>query len=145
MAHIFGIAHTFSGVAEQLGNVLGGFSSGGWQGAVTGFATGGTSITGGGADFATPADSGNGFNGNGAVAGGINVEHGNVCAPGTTEIREVVVDKLTGAVICIRKKRTRRRRKRLATQSDIADLASLKSILGGGKALDSWIATRGRR
>lgn len=41
-------------------------------------------------------------------------------------------------------KKSRRRRKRLATASDIKDLASLKSVLGGGKAFDSWIATRGR-
>ena len=36
----------------------------------------------------------------------------------------------------------RRRRKRLATMSDIKDLAALKSVLGSGKAFDTWIATR---
>ena len=36
----------------------------------------------------------------------------------------------------------RRRRKRLATQSDLKDLAALKGILGSGKAFDTWIATR---
>lgn len=41
-----------------------------------------------------------------------------------------------------RKKRCpRRRRKRLATLSDIKDLAALKSVLGGGKAFETWIAT----
>lgn len=40
--------------------------------------------------------------------------------------------------------KTRKRRRRLATTSDIRDLAALKSILGGGKAFDTWIATRGR-
>lgn len=40
-------------------------------------------------------------------------------------------------------KRSRRRRKRLATASDIRDLNSLKAVLGGGKALESWIATHG--
>lgn len=42
------------------------------------------------------------------------------------------------------RKKTRRRRKRLATKSDIADLSSLKTVLGGGKAFENWIATRGR-
>ncbi len=36
----------------------------------------------------------------------------------------------------------RRRRKRLATHSDIKDLAALKAVLGSGKAFDTWIATR---
>lgn len=37
----------------------------------------------------------------------------------------------------------RRRRKRLATQSDLKDLAALKGILGNGKAFEVWIATHG--
>lgn len=40
--------------------------------------------------------------------------------------------------------RTRKRKRRLASVSDIKDLAALKSVLGGGKAFESWIATRGR-
>jgi len=39
------------------------------------------------------------------------------------------------------KKKSRRRRQRLATKSDIKDLASLKGIIGTGKAFDTWIAT----
>lgn len=38
-------------------------------------------------------------------------------------------------------KSRRRRRRRLATVSDIKDLAALKSVLGGGKAFETWIAT----
>lgn len=38
-------------------------------------------------------------------------------------------------------KSRRKRRKRLATVSDIKDLAALKSVLGGGKAFETWIAT----
>lgn len=38
-------------------------------------------------------------------------------------------------------KRSRRRRKRLASQSDLKDLAALKGILGNGKAFEVWIAT----
>ena len=40
-----------------------------------------------------------------------------------------------------KKRGCRRRRKRLATLSDIKDLAALKSVLGGGKAFETWIAT----
>lgn len=35
----------------------------------------------------------------------------------------------------------RRRRRRLATLSDIRDLAALKSVLGNGEAFKTWIAT----
>ena len=38
-------------------------------------------------------------------------------------------------------KRSRRRRKRLATMGDLKDLAALKGVLGGGKAFEVWIAT----
>ncbi len=38
-------------------------------------------------------------------------------------------------------KKTRRRRKRLATSSDLKDLAALKGVLGGGVAFQTWIAT----
>ena len=40
------------------------------------------------------------------------------------------------------KQKCRRRRRRLATHSDIKDLAALKAVLGSGKAFDTWIATR---
>lgn len=45
------------------------------------------------------------------------------------------------AATCARVK-SRRRRRRLATHSDIKDLAALKAVLGAGKAFDTWIATR---
>lgn len=35
----------------------------------------------------------------------------------------------------------RRRRKQLATKGDIKSLAALKGVIGGGKSLDTWIAT----
>jgi len=38
-------------------------------------------------------------------------------------------------------KKSRRRRKRLATASDLSDLAALKGVLGGGAAFTTWIAT----
>ena len=40
------------------------------------------------------------------------------------------------------KVKCRRKRRRLATHSDIKDLAALKAVLGSGKAFDTWIATR---
>ena len=40
------------------------------------------------------------------------------------------------------KVKCRRRRRRLATHSDIKDLAALKAVLGSGKAFDTWIAMR---
>jgi hypothetical protein len=39
------------------------------------------------------------------------------------------------------RKKYRRRRRRLATKSDIKDLASLKGIVGQGKVMETWIAT----
>lgn len=42
---------------------------------------------------------------------------------------------------CVKK---RRRRKRLASVSDIKDLAALKSVLGNGEAFKTWIATHSR-
>ena len=36
----------------------------------------------------------------------------------------------------------RRRRKMLATPSDLKQLAALKGVLGQGKAFETWIATR---
>lgn len=38
-------------------------------------------------------------------------------------------------------RKSRRRRKRLATMGDLKDLAALKGILGQGKAFEVWIAT----
>lgn len=71
------------------------------------------------------------------------IEFGTTGAP-PTSTGVVTIDNTTGQVIQIKKCKTRRRRKRLASASDIKDLASLKAILGGGKSLDTWIATRGR-
>lgn len=67
-------------------------------------------------------------------------------APATTAtptVYETVVN-ADGTTTTKEKCKTRRRKRRLATMSDIKDLAALKAILGGGKAFDTWIATRGR-
>jgi len=42
-------------------------------------------------------------------------------------------------------KKSRRRRRRLATHGDLKDLAALKGVLGGGKVFEVWIATHGGR
>jgi len=62
---------------------------------------------------------------------------------GTTKT-EVTIDNATGKCVSVRKCKSRKRRRRLASMSDIKDLAALKQVLGGGKAFDTWIATRGR-
>jgi len=43
-----------------------------------------------------------------------------------------------------KKCKPRRRRRRLATKSDLGDLAALKAILGNGEAFKAWIATHSR-
>lgn len=55
---------------------------------------------------------------------------------------DLFTDPVTGVVTAATKKKCkRRRRKRLATKSDIADLAALKAILGNGESFKTWIAT----
>jgi len=61
-----------------------------------------------------------------------------------TQHLSVTIDKATGAVISVCKSKRRKRRRRLATCSDISDLIQLKATLGGGQALSSWIAKNGR-
>lgn len=144
MSHIFGLSHTFGGILEQGAGLVGAIVNNPF------------SSFGGDAQFVTPPGGSPGFNtpvilppvggGNGNGGNGVATLAGGSCGPRkrTTEIC-VVTDNLTGTVISTREVKHRRRRKRLATKSDIADLAALKSILGGGKALDAWIATRGGR
>ena len=59
-------------------------------------------------------------------------------AMGVTEITEEILIAAQAAS----KVKCRRKRRRLATHSDIKDLAALKAVLGTGKAFDTWIATR---
>lgn len=61
---------------------------------------------------------------------------------------QTLVDECGKELTCVKAHcypKRRHRRKRLATASDLKDLAALKAILGGGKSLDTWLATRGRR
>lgn len=49
-----------------------------------------------------------------------------------------------GTIVNIKRCPKRRRRRRLATVSDIRDLAALQQVLGNGQNFKTWIATRGR-
>lgn len=135
MHEIFGIS---TGLPHTVGELLGGFGE-----SVLGsigltntagnnilpVTTGGSGGTGGGGGFTTIPGTG------GPMSGG---------TPGCASYKIVTTVHSDGTTTSKRVRITRRRKRRLATRSDIADLAALKSVLGGGKALDSWIATRGR-
>lgn len=54
----------------------------------------------------------------------------------------LAADDIAAIATTCAKTKSRRRRRRLATHSDIKDLAALKAVLGAGKAFDTWIATR---
>ena len=61
------------------------------------------------------------------------------------DIVDYFTDPGTGAVVPVKKKKPcRRRRRRLATKSDLGDLAALKAILGNGEVFKAWIATHSR-
>lgn len=62
-----------------------------------------------------------------------------------SDIIDYFTDPTTGTVVPVQpKKKCRRRRRRLATKSDLGDLAALKAILGNGEAFKAWIATHSR-
>lgn len=62
-----------------------------------------------------------------------------------SDIVDYFTDPGTGTLVPVKKKKVcRRRRKRLATKSDLGDLAALKAILGNGEAFKAWIATHSR-
>jgi hypothetical protein len=64
---------------------------------------------------------------------------GNVMSCGTGHPKRVLGYMDANGNFC--KKKSRRRRNRLATKADIKDLSALKGVLGGGKAFETWIAT----
>lgn len=138
MPHFLGLEHSFGGLINQGLNVLGQISPSTSILSSLAQPTVGIGPLASGFVSAGPAP---GFNS--PINGGA-VVNGDTCGARTTEIKEVVVDKITGAVICVRKKKSRKRRPRLATNSDIADLSALKAVLGP-KMLGTWIATRGRK
>jgi hypothetical protein len=54
----------------------------------------------------------------------------------------LAADEIGAIASTIGKVKCKRRRRRLATHSDIKDLAALSAILGKGKLLETWVATR---
>lgn len=74
--------------------------------------------------------------GGGAVAPTVFNGGGNGC---DDPMRGMVYKKVCGQFKWVKQKR--RRRKRLASQSDIKDLSALIGLLGNGKVLQTWIAT----
>ena len=54
----------------------------------------------------------------------------------------LAADEIAGIAGAISKVKCKRRRRRLATHSDIKDLAALSAVLGKGKLLETWVATR---
>jgi len=54
----------------------------------------------------------------------------------------ITADEIAGMASDLSKVKCKRRRRRLATLSDIKDLAALSAVLGKGKLLETWVATR---
>jgi len=101
-----------------------------------------------GYDLAQSLNEGNGgdvvaVNGEVATFLGCPVEEADGCQPARKRYT-ITIDEATGKCIKIKRQKSRKRRRRLASLSDIKDLAALKQVIGGGKAFDTWIATRGR-
>jgi hypothetical protein len=61
--------------------------------------------------------------------------------PGCTKPSDIVYKWSEKDQKYVARKKYKRRRNRLATKSDIKDLASLKGIVGQGKVMETWIAT----
>jgi hypothetical protein len=54
----------------------------------------------------------------------------------------VSTEEIAGLAKELSKVKCKRRRRRLASLSDIKDLAALSAVLGKGKLLETWVATR---
>jgi len=126
MSHIFGIPHELAGISLNPLDWFGGTSTPAPYG-----------LGPGGIPFVGPVQQPNSYGVSTATGGSCAQTCGpktkrfitTVCPDGTTSTREA---------------KSRKRKRRLASLSDIKDIAALKQVLGGGKALDTWIATRGR-
>jgi len=128
MSHIFGLEHSLTGIADQAFDFLNPFNR---------------SVA------VTPTTPTNPiifpFNTNGAPTGIRPTAAPNNCGPICgPKIKRYITTVCPDGTTTIREQKTRKRRRRLASVSDIKDLASLKQVLGGGKAFDTWIATRSR-
>lgn len=126
MSHIFGLEHSVSGILDQLNPFNFGAP---------------TPIT----QF-SPLDTPNLpvlVNGGGGAGGCCPTT--SKCAPGRVAYEIVTSVGCDGTRCTTTRRKTRKRRRRIATDSDIADLTALVSVLGKGKSFDMYLATRGRR
>jgi hypothetical protein len=151
MAHIFGIPHSLGEIVDWAGTQL----FGGTGVTLPGAATPPIFQAGVGSDIGPLSSALDFFGGAWDAAKEINVANGNGqflgcpieesdgCEPHKKRYT-ITIDNATGQCIKIKRQKSRKRRRRLASLSDIKDIAALKQVLGGGKALDTWIATRGR-
>lgn len=128
MSHIFGLAHSFSGIVDQVTGIFSPAPTG------LGFVP---NPNGGGGVVDADFGAGVGTTTPMATSGG-------GCAPCGPKTKRYITTVCPDGSTTIREAKSRRRKRRLASMSDIKDLAALKNILGGGKAFDTWIATRGR-
>lgn len=130
MSHIFGLAHTFSGLINQASDFM-------FNPAVqpSGFLAQPPRASVVDDDFGSGTGSGGGdFGGNGNGCG--------TCPPGGARKRFITTVCADGSTVT-REHKSRKRRRRLATASDIKDLSSLATVLKGRPgAFDNWIATR---
>jgi len=76
----------------------------------------------------------------GSFNGGYTVGNGADCGPcKIPKTKRFITTVCPDGTTTTREHKSRKRRRRLATASDIKDLSSLKTILGGGKALETWL------
>lgn len=127
MGHIFGLEHTLSGIAGQIFN-----SPVGWGGIPQTFGMGGNLPT-----VVTPTVT--------AIPAPNTV--GSAMAPGTVcaDTRKAVgvLYRNADGSVCIKPYKRRKRKRRLASASDIKDLSALKTVLSSAQ-VNTWLATRGR-
>lgn len=130
MSHIFGLEHSLSGIAGQVFN-----NPVGWGTIPSSFGMGGTQFPTvippippiippiGGGPVPIPGTGGD-------------------CGPSGRKRVGVLVRNADGSV-CIVPYKRRKRKRRLASASDISDLSSLKTVLSPAQ-LNTWLATRAK-
>lgn len=126
MSHIFGIEHTLSGIAGQLAGLATPMGFGSSFGAVT-------------PTFNTPAVA-PGFNAP-IVTPAVAAAAQGACETSRQAIG--VMYRNADGTICVKPHKRRKRKKRLASASDIKDLSALKTVLSAAQ-VNTWLATRGR-
>lgn len=139
MTHFLGFEHTIGGIAGQ---VFGGVATPvgdlpGWGGITSqvgsGFGWNPTTPAVVTPSVTLPATVAAAANG-----GSMSTE----CAPSRKTLGTLYRNE--DGTVCLKPYKTRKRRRRLATASDISDLSALKTVLSSAQ-VNTWLATRGRR